>query len=144
MTDPQTILTLLFSGNRITDFDSLDPELEKEEIETINKKLDTIKEIIHPNREILHTVIKVLNELEYLNKFKQLMEHPVHVNKFSDRYGNTFLQARTSIRDSSGKIKWINAYLGSINRFEKGVNDPVALELGKTLIRKKLKQYYLG
>jgi predicted regulator of amino acid metabolism with ACT domain len=144
MTDPQTLLTLLFSGNKITDFDSLDPELEKEEIETINKKLSTIKEIISQDRKILYAVIDVLNELEYLKKFKELMEQPVYLNKFNDKYGNTFLQARTSIRDSSGKTKWINGYLGSINKFEKGVNDPSALELGKILIRKKLKKYYLG
>jgi hypothetical protein len=143
MKDPQILLMKLFLGNDITEFDALDPELEKEEIETIRKKLLSISETITPDRKIFHAVIKVLNELEYLSKVIDLLQHPVHINTFSDKYGNTFLQARTSIRDSNGKTKWINAYLGSTKKFEKGQNDPEALTLGKALIRKKLKPYYL-
>jgi hypothetical protein len=141
MKDPQTLLMKLFNGNHPTEFDALDPELEKEEIEIIKQKLNSIRETITPDRKIFHAVIKVLNELEYLSRVIDLMEHPIYVNTYGKK--NSFLQARTSIKDSNGKTKWINAYLGSTKKFEKGQNDPEALTLGKALIRKKLKPYYL-
>jgi hypothetical protein len=84
------------------------------------------------------SVFKLVSKIKDLKSYSDLLRHPVYVNSYSDRYGNTFLQARTSIRDPSGKIRWLNAYLGTIDSFEKGKNDPFALSKGKTLLRKKL------
>jgi hypothetical protein len=52
------------------------------------------------------------------------------------------LHARTSLKDAFGRTKWISAYLGSVQNFEKGENDPIALKKGKELIREKLRTFY--
>ena len=138
----EKLLFELRRGDRPDEFDDLDPNLEKEEIEKINERFDSIKKII--NKEIFQAVIKVQTDLEYLKRFREIMDGPFYLNTISDKYGNQYIQARTTIKDGKGKTNWLNAYVGSMKKFPKGENDPEALALGKILIRKKLIKHYLG
>jgi hypothetical protein len=138
----EKLLFELRRGDRPDEFDDLDPNLEKEEIEKINERFDSIKKII--NKEIFQAVIRVQTDLEYLKRFREIMDGPFYLNTISDKYGNQYIQARTTIKDDKGKTKWLNAYVGSVKKYPKGENDPEALALGKILIRKKLIKHYLS
>jgi hypothetical protein len=74
--------------------------------------------------------------------YSKILNQKVYLSTYKDKYGNTFLHARTSLKDAFGKTKWISAYLGSIQNFEKGEKDPIALKKGKELIREKLRTFY--
>lgn len=80
--------------------------------------------------------------IEKLVDYSKILKQKVYLSSYSDKYGNSFIQARTSLKDAFGKTKWISAYLGSIQNFDKGDKDPIALKKGKELIREKLKAFY--
>jgi hypothetical protein len=80
--------------------------------------------------------------IEKLIDYSKILNQKVYLSSYSDKYGNSFLQARTSLKDAFGKTKWISAYLGSIQNFDKGDKDPIALKKGKELIREKLRAFY--
>jgi hypothetical protein len=78
-----------------------------------------------------------------LNAFEKLLHHPIHINRFLDKYGNKYIQARTSLTDkSSNKLKNFSAYVGSYNDYPEGINSEAAKIRGKELIRKKLEPYF--
>ena len=81
-------------------------------------------------------------QVEKLIDYSKILNQKVYLSTYKDKYGNTFLHARTSLKDAFGKTKWISAYLGSIQNFEKGEKDPIALKEGKELIREKLRTFY--
>jgi regulator of RNase E activity RraB len=81
-------------------------------------------------------------QVEKLIDYSKILNQKVYLSSYSDKYGNSFLQARTSLKDAFGKTKWISAYLGSIQNFDKGDKDPIALKKGKELIREKLRAFY--
>jgi hypothetical protein len=81
-------------------------------------------------------------QVEKLIDYSKILNQKVYLSSYSDKYGNSFLQARTSLKDAFGKTKWVSAYLGSIQNFDKGDKDPIALKKGKELIREKLRAFY--
>ena len=113
-----------------------------------NEDYATVKDIISQFPVLLEDhkhfarVYKILTNLQTLENYIRLIEHPIHINEFKDKNGNIYLQARTSIKDNKGKTRWISAYVGSLNDYPKGVNDETALEKAKPLIRRKLKKYF--
>ncbi len=116
------------------------------------KEMEKISEEIHwaivgpkkfeGNFDYYKSLNGVILNVSKLITYSKILNQKVYVNPYSDKYGNTFLQARTSVKDSFGKTKWISAYLGSIQNFEKGEKDPFALEKGKEVIREKLSAFY--
>lgn len=139
-----TFFASLKTTKMVSDFDDLDPEFEKEEINAIKEKLESIMESLDVSKEAFQMIFKVVFEIDYLSKISSMIAHPVHMNVFNDKYGNKFIQARTSLRDKYGKLVSINAYVGSVKKFEKGENDPRAISLGKALVRKKMRKYFLS
>lgn len=135
------VLQAVKSGNVPSFFEYLDSKLEKDERETIKSIVTEIPKLIK-TKESLRIVILIINYLEILENYKKWLEHPIYLNEFNDKYGNKYLQARTSIKGKDGKTKWVNAYVGSLNDYPKGANDPLALAKAKPLIRKKLKKYF--
>jgi hypothetical protein len=127
-------------GSIPTPLKKLNNKLEHEDIESIEEIISNLSSIVKPSE--VNNLIKVLSLLKKLEDYIKWAEHPVHVNEFKNKYGSTYLQARTSIKDEKGKTKWVSAYLGSLSEFPKGVNDPKAIEMAKPLIRKKLKKIY--
>ena len=85
---------------------------------------------------------EVILKVSKLITYSKILNQKVYLSTYKDKYGNTFLHARTSLKDAFGKTKWISAYLGSIENFEKGERDSIALEKGKELIREKLRTFY--
>lgn len=82
-------------------------------------------------------ILKVLINLDNLEMYDNILKHPIYINLFRDKNGNQYLQARASIKVNS-KVVWVNAYVGKLSEFHKGVNDPNAISKGKKLVRKKL------
>ena len=78
-----------------------------------------------------------------LDAFEKLLHHPIHINKYSDKYGNKYLQARTSLTDkSSKKLKNFSVYVGSYYDYPEGIDSEAAKIKGKELMRKKLEPYF--
>lgn len=88
------------------------------------------------------SINEVFLKIEKLVTYSKILHQKVYLSTYKDKYGNTFLHARTSLKDAFGKTKWISAYLGSVQNFEKGDKDPFALDKGKELIREKLRSFY--
>ena len=78
-------------------------------------------------------------QLEKLMDYSIILNQKIYVNSFSDKYGNTFLQARSYLKNSEGKGKWITAYLGSTQNFQNGDQDIKALTKARELIWEKMK-----
>ena len=125
----------------------------------IVKKLNELKEYEHAEKlqsqiDILHTiladdnnldlVLKVFKNLIRIELYDNIFHHPININQFKDKNGNIFLNARASIKQTSGKLKWISAYVGTIKDYPNGVNDKNAYEKGEGLIRKKLISHYFS
>jgi hypothetical protein len=121
-------------------FNNLDYKIEQEDKIQIEGILSKINKLVQPSD--VSKITAVLDNLTILEKYIKWMEHHIYLNEFKDKYGNKYLQGRTSIKDSDGKTQWISAYVGAINDYPKGVEDPEALKKAKPLIRAKLKKYY--
>ena len=116
------------------------------------KEMEIISEEIHlaivgPKKfekdfDYYRSLSDVFFKVSKLVTYSKILNQKVYLSSYSDKYGNSFLQARTSLKDAFGKTKWISAYLGSIQNFDKGDKDPIALEKGKELIREKLRAFY--
>ena len=117
---------------------------EYEEMEKISQEVHLLLSGKDAERKhssfILNMKITVL--IEKLIDYSKILNQKVYLSSYSDKYGNSFLQARTSLKDAFGKTKWVSAYLGSIQNFDKGDKDPIALKKGKELIREKLRAFY--
>jgi hypothetical protein len=125
------------------------PSIVKElDIKTETAEIDSIEELIGEFPKLIKDdksfklAVRLLTRLEKLQAYLSWLEHPIYLNEFKDKYGNVYLQGRTSIKDDDGKTKWISAYVGALSDYPKGVNDPNALRKAKPLIRKKLKKFY--
>lgn len=129
------------SGNTPSFFEYLDRQLEMEEREQLKTIVSEFPKLLK-TKESIRIVMLAINYLEILENYQKWISHPIYLNEFKDKYGNKYLQARTSIKDKKGKTKWINAYVGSLNDYPKGINDPLALAKAKPLLRKKLKKYF--
>ena len=105
-----------------------------------DKKEDEKKE--EKDYDSYRAIYRLSCQVEKLIDYSKILNQKVYLSSYSDKYGNSFLQARTSLKDAFGKTKWISAYLGSIQNFDKGDKDPIALKKGKELIREKLRAFY--
>lgn len=129
------------SGGLPPMFKELNYKSELEDLNTIETKISEIANLMKPKRAD-KLVYPLIAHLETLERYIKWMNHPVYLNEYKDKYGNKYLQARTSIKDENGKTNWINAYIGTISDYPDGVNDLAALDKAKPLIRKKLKKYF--
>ena len=135
------LLTRVHGGSLPSIFKELDFKSESNEYDAITDLVADFPKLIGEDDKF-RLVIKVLSKLTKLENYLKWIEHPIHINEFKDKYGNTYLQARTSIKDQVGKTKWVNAYIGTLKDFPNGINDTEASIKGKILIRKKLKKYF--
>ena len=122
-------------------FNELDIKTEFEDLEAIQQLVSKFPKLSGQPQEWERTV-RIVHAISSLEHYLRWMEHPIHINEFKDKYGHVYLQSRTSVKDESGKTKWISAYVGSLKEYPKGVEDPQALKKGKSLIRKKIKKYF--
>lgn len=129
------------SGGLPPMFKELNYKSELEDLNTIETKISDIANLMKP-KGADKLVYPLIAHLETLERYIKWMNHPVYLNEYKDKYGNKYLQARTSIKDENGKTNWINAYIGTISDYPDGVNDLAALDKAKPLIRKKLKKYF--
>lgn len=61
-------------------------------------------------------ITSITENIDEIIKYSRLLHYPIHVNKYQDKNGNIFLQARSSV-NIDGTKKWVNAYIGSIKDF---------------------------
>lgn len=140
MTDLSTLFLSVHDGTLPPVFNALDYKVEQDEKLQIEGLLSLMKKIVMPSD--VSKITAVLANLILLEKYIKWIEHPIYLNEFKDKNGNRYIQGRTSIKGSDGKTKWISAYVGSVNEYPKGVNDPEALRKARPIIRKKLKKYF--
>jgi hypothetical protein len=115
---------------------------------------DKIKNILNRIRELVYSSgdndgisnieksYETINLVNRLKRLKRFLNHPIHINEYKDKYGNIYLQSRTTLKGSDGKTKWINAYVGKLKDFPDGANSLDVLIKGKTLLRKKIEPLY--
>ena len=108
--------------------------------EEMIKNSNIIKESVE-DPQCFKNILKVLINLDNLEMYDNLLKHPIYINLFRDKNGNQYLQARSSIKFNN-KVIWVNAYVGKLSEYAKGVDDPNALIKGKMLVRKKLFEKY--
>jgi hypothetical protein len=124
----------------------LPPILTHEDLdETDRKEINTLfKSIIRRinTKEDKEFISEIIDKLQLLKQFTEYLEHPIYMNEFKDKYGNTYLQARTYVLNEDGKKKWKNSYIGTLKEFPDGIEDKKAIEKGKILLRAKLKSHY--
>ena len=139
--DYATFLMILHAGSVPSDFNSLDPIEEKEQAEDINTHLLELTKLVE-KKDDFKRAVSLVNHLTYLENYTKLLAQPIRINQFKDKNNNIFLQARTTIKDKLGKTKWVNAYVGTLKDYPKGVNDEEAIKKGQILIRQKIKDHF--
>ena len=139
--DYSNFLYFLHSGAAISDFNNLDPIEEKEQAEDIKAHLLELSKLVE-KKEDFKRAVSLVNHLTYLENYTKLLAQPIRINQFKDKNNNIFLQARTTIKDNQGRTKWVNAYVGTLKDYPKGVNDTEAIKKGQILIRQKIKGYF--
>ncbi len=139
--DYSNFLYFLHTGAAISDFNGLDPIQEKEQLEDINTRLLELSKLVEKKDDFTNAV-SLVNHLTYLENYTKLLAQPIHINQFKDKNNNVFLQARTTIKDKLGRTKWVNAYVGTLKDYPKGVNDVEAIKKGQILIRQKIKGHF--
>ena len=120
--------------------DSVEPEY-KDKIRKTLKQVRDLKDYESNGGDNLGLIITANNLLNKLKRIKKFLNHPINLNIYKDKYGNKYLQARSSYT-SDGKLKQVNAYVGSLNDFPEGTKSLDAMKKGKILIRKKLEPIY--
>jgi len=139
--DSIDLFSSVHTGTMPAIFNQLDYKLEFEDKDRIEALVSVFPTLIK-SKEDLHLVFEVLSNLHTLEQYQRWIDHPIYLNEFNDKYGNVYIQARTSIKGTDGKTKWVSAYIGSLNDYPKGTSDPLALEKAKPLIRQRLKKYF--
>ena len=139
--DYSNFLYFLHTGAAISDFNSLDSIEEKEQVEDISTHLLELFKLVE-KKDDFKRAVSLVNHLTYLENYTKLLAQPIRINKFKDKNNNIFLQARTTIKDNLGKTKWVNAYVGTLKDYPKGVNDTEAIKKGQILIRQKIKGHF--
>jgi len=137
----ETLLMQLHIGNKPHNFDGLDPLQEIKLIEDVDAQLTELANLVE-SKENIQQAIRLITRLHTLDNYYKLLSHPVHINEFKDKNNNIFLQARTTIKDNLGRTKWVNAYVGTLKDYPKGVNDAEAIKKGQILIRQKIKGHF--
>ena len=94
------------------------------------------------NKADLDKFSELIEFFSQLKKYTELLEHPIRINQYKDKYENIYLQARTSLKDEKGRMKSINAYVGTLKDYPDGVDDKDAIIRGKKLLRNKIKKYF--
>lgn len=119
------------------------------------RMFDEYNEIVETSKEIHNIlkgdpesipgefVIEVLKKVERLINFGRMFHQPIHLNIFSDKYGNEFIQARSSVLTDDGRVL-ANAYVGSPNVYKGRENDEEAMMRGRKAIYKKIRKYFIG
>ena len=120
--------------------DSVEPEY-KDKIRKTLKQVRDLKDYESNGGDNLGLIITANNLLNKLKRIKKFLNHPINLNIYKDKYDNKYLQARSSYT-SDGKLKQVNAYVGSLNDFPEGTKSLDAMKKGKILIRKKLEPIY--
>ena len=130
-------LSIVTSGISSRLLDELNPNTE---LDLINELKSHAKEMraIFRGKEARAILIKSLEALSQIEAIEALINQKVYLNEYSNKNGNKYIQARTSISKPDGKTSWLNAYVGPLENFKLGTKDPEALKIGKELIRKKL------
>jgi len=131
--------------------DLLSPVYDEEYIQIINGLFLELKglicnpepSIVYKDKYEFNLVVKSNHIITILQEYMRFLKHPVHINEFKDKYGNKFIQARTSLMDkSTKKLKNISAYVGSYTDYPKGIQSPEAILKGRMLARKKLEAFF--
>jgi hypothetical protein len=131
--------------------DLLSPLYDEEYIQIINGLFLELKglmsnpepRIVNKDKYEFNLVVKSNHIITILEEYMRFLKHPVHINEFKDKYGNKFIQARTSLMDkSTKKLKNISAYVGSYTDYPKGIQSPEAILKGRMLARKKLEAFF--
>ena len=112
----------------------------KDKIRDIFKEIK--QSVANPSNEGgFEKILHILRLFDKLNRFKKFLKQDIYLNRFKDKNGNVYIQARTSLK-VNGEQKWISAYLGSLNDYPDGLNSLELLYKGKNLIRKKIEPYF--
>ena len=131
--------------------DLLSPVYDEEYIQNINGLLLELRvlmlkpepSVLNKDDYALKLVVKSNLITTKLEEYMRFLKHPVHINEYKDKYGNKFIQARTSLMDkSTKKLKNISAYVGSYTDYPKGIHSPEAILKGRMLARKKLEAFF--
>jgi len=101
-----------------------------------------IKEGSRPNLfGELRIMVRSVFALHQLDIVAAFLKHPIHLNTYKDKYGNTYIQARTT-KEIGGKLKWFNGYVGSLVDYPKGVDDKNAIAKGHAIVRRKMAEHF--
>lgn len=128
------IVSRAYIGNLVKE---LNPDSEQElinELEILAKEM----EMMFRDKRVKNTLLKSFEAFSRIEAIEALIGQKVYLNEYSNKNGNKYIQARTSISKPDGKTSWLNAYVGPLENFKLGTKDPDALKIGKELIRKKL------
>jgi hypothetical protein len=141
--DEKVILILrIKEGSRPNLFGELDPNDYDYVIQRLNEAYRQIREILDGNNltpeRIMVRSVFALHQLDIVAAF---LKHPIHLNTFKDKYGNTYIQARTT-KEIGGKLKWFNGYVGSLVDYPKGVDDKNAIAKGHAIVRRKMAEHF--
>jgi hypothetical protein len=114
---------------------------EYREMEEISKELH---HYFQENREGIfeNDVRYILGKAENLIDFGRMLNQPIHLNIYTDKNGNEFIQARSSILTDDGRIM-ANAYIGSPKVYKGGINDEEANMRGRKALYKKIRKYFI-
>ena len=144
------LMNCLTMGLPLYDINGLEGFTDSEEYKEMEKIADEIFQLLYPNRKrykedgIKHPVpLEAIKKAERLIQYINLLRHPIHLNEFKNKNGSVFYQARASIKDQNGKKVWLNGYIGPSHKFYKGIDDPFAIEIGRAVVLKKLRKFYL-
>lgn len=140
MENKELINDYILNGKLVTILSQLESQEETETHSAVGNLSYKIEKTIlkKGNSEML---LEFIEDLDRLKKYIDFVNHPIHLNEFKDKYGNVYIQARTSIKVND-KTKWISAYVGAMSDYHKGLEDPLALKKGQILVRKKLQEFY--
>ena len=128
------IVSQAYIGNLVKE---LNPDSEQElinELESLAKEM----KMMFKGKEEKTKLFKSFEAFSRIEAIEALIGQKVYLNEYSNKNGNKYIQARTSITKPDGKTSWLNAYVGPLENFKLGTKDPEALKIGKELIRKKL------
>lgn len=75
-----------------------------------------------------------------LKKLKKLQDLKVYLTTFKRANGDVVVMAKTNWFDELGNKKSEGVYCGNLESFTLGVKDPIALQIGKDKMLKKLRK----
>jgi len=139
--DKIKLLAVLTNNLTPSFLDDFNQEKEPELFKEVNDEMEKLRQIVS-DKNVFSRLIACLISLEQIDNFLEILNHKFKINLFTDKYGNKYLQARTRIKVGHEMV-WVNAYLGTLAEYPKGISDPLALEKGGILLRKKMLKLFL-